>query len=83
MEVMAQTVFPCVKVSEQYGSYSYDLEGWRSQSMGFVRGGGCRRHQSQEERMGGASWALNMCTSQGTRARTRHGQRVYLRKLKM
>lgn len=26
MEVMAQTVFSCVKVSEQYGSYSYDLE---------------------------------------------------------
>lgn len=57
---------------------------WRARSVGFVRGrvaiGG---PQSQEERMGGASWALNVCTTQGTRARTRHGQRVYLRKLKM
>lgn len=25
-EVMAQTVFLCVKLSEQYGGYSYDLE---------------------------------------------------------
>jgi hypothetical protein len=39
--------------------------------------------RSQEERIGGVSWALNVCTTQGTRARTRHGQRVYLRKLKM
>lgn len=42
-----------------------------------------RETTHQEERMGGASWALNVCTSQGTRAKTRQGQRVYLRKLKM
>lgn len=57
---------------------------WRSRSVGLVRGNvavGCT--SSQDERMGGASWELNVCTSQGTRARTRHGQRVYLRKLKM
>lgn len=51
---------------------------WRSWSIGFVGG-----TWTQEDRMGGASWALNVSTTQGTRARTRHGQRVYLRKLKM
>lgn len=44
-------------------------------------GEGGKTHQ--EERMGGASWALNVCTIQGTRATTRHGQSVNLRKLKM